>query len=259
MVEFLQHYLGNDLQAAGLIVLNLIIIESLLSIDNAAVLATMVMDLPKEQRARALRIGIICAYIFRGLCLIFASYLIGIWWLQTLGGLYLFYIAVRYFITKATPQKEDDLLNKQENYIYKITKGKISYFWSTVILVETMDLAFSIDNVFAAVAFTSNIYLVCTGVFIGILTMRLFAGVFVKLLEKYPFLEKSAFIILLFLGIKLMLTAVDKFFPGNSFVHAVESETGDFYFSMLTVGIFIIPILTSILFDVPKRNKQPLE
>ena len=57
IIEFLQLYLGNDLKAAGIIILNLIIIEGLLSIDNAAVLATMVMDLPKEQRARALRIG----------------------------------------------------------------------------------------------------------------------------------------------------------------------------------------------------------
>ena len=48
---------------------NLIIIESLLSVDNAAVLATMVMDLPKEQREKALRYGIWGAYVFRGLAL----------------------------------------------------------------------------------------------------------------------------------------------------------------------------------------------
>ena len=61
MLEFLHSILGPDLQAAGLVVLNLIVIESLLSVDNAAVLATMVMDLPKEQRERALRYGIIGA------------------------------------------------------------------------------------------------------------------------------------------------------------------------------------------------------
>jgi predicted tellurium resistance membrane protein TerC len=57
------------LQQAILIILNLIIIESLLSVDNAAVLATMVMDLPKEQREKALKYGIIGAYVFRGICL----------------------------------------------------------------------------------------------------------------------------------------------------------------------------------------------
>ena len=40
---------GISVEQAVLIILNLILIESLLSVDNAAVLATMVMDLPKEQ------------------------------------------------------------------------------------------------------------------------------------------------------------------------------------------------------------------
>ena len=72
-MDFLYQILGHDLQAAGLVVLNLIVIESLLSVDNAAVLATMVMDLPKEQREKALKYGILGAYVFRGLCLYFAA------------------------------------------------------------------------------------------------------------------------------------------------------------------------------------------
>lgn len=64
------------LQQAILIILNLIIIESLLSVDNAAVLATMVMDLPKEQREKALKYGIIGAYVFRGICLVLAAWLV---------------------------------------------------------------------------------------------------------------------------------------------------------------------------------------
>ena len=48
-MDFLHTVLGDDIQASLLIILNLIVIESLLSVDNAAVLATMVMDLPKDQ------------------------------------------------------------------------------------------------------------------------------------------------------------------------------------------------------------------
>lgn len=70
----------------------LILIESLLSVDNAAVLATMVMDLPKEQRNKALKYGIIGAYVFRGICLILAGFLVTIWWLKPIGGLYLLYL-----------------------------------------------------------------------------------------------------------------------------------------------------------------------
>jgi YkoY family integral membrane protein len=128
------------LQQAILIILNLIIIESLLSVDNAAVLATMVMDLPKEQREKALKYGIIGAYVFRGICLVLAAWLVKIWWLKAIGGLYLIYLFINYFYTKSTPKKEDDTLNKEENKIYKYTIGLFGKFWSTVILVEIMDL-----------------------------------------------------------------------------------------------------------------------
>ena len=79
---------GKSLAIIG----NLIIIESLLSVDNAAVLATMVMDLPEKQREKALKYGIIGAYVFRGLAMIFAGILLKFWFLKPLGGLYLLYL-----------------------------------------------------------------------------------------------------------------------------------------------------------------------
>src|SRR3954471_24052079 len=85
---------------ALLVVLNLVIIESLLSVDNAAVLATMVMDLPREQRGKALKYGIWGAYIFRGLAMIFAAFLLGFWWLKPLGGMYLLWLVADQFKEK---------------------------------------------------------------------------------------------------------------------------------------------------------------
>jgi YkoY family integral membrane protein len=242
------------LQQAILIILNLIIIESLLSVDNAAVLATMVMDLPKEQREKALKYGIIGAYVFRGICLVLAAWLVKIWWLKAIGGLYLIYLFINYFYTKSTPKKEDDTLNKEENKIYKYTIGLFGKFWSTVILVEIMDLAFSIDNVFAAVAFTDNIYLIWIGVFIGILAMRFVAQSFVKLMEKYPFLEKAAFIVIGILGTKLLLSFPAHFYKEIPIFHFIESEHFDMVISLITVLVFIVPIITSALFNYPKRN-----
>ena len=180
----------NHPGASLAIIGNLIIIESLLSVDNAAVLATMVMDLPREQRDRALKYGIWGAYFFRGIAMIFAAVLIKIWWLKPIGGLYLLYLVFDWWKTKQTVTEEDDTIDKESNWLYKLTVGSLGTFWATVCLVELMDMAFSIDNVFAAVAFTPNIILVCIGVFIGILAMRFIAQWFVTLMEKYSFLEK---------------------------------------------------------------------
>lgn len=245
---------GSDWENSLVIVLNLILIESLLSVDNAAVIATMVLDLPPEQRQRALRYGIIGAYVFRGICLVFAAWLIQIWWLKPLGGLYLIYLAVDYFRRKATPQTEDDLLNKKETWYYKLTVGLFGSFWATVIAVEMVDLAFSLDNVFAAVAFTDNIYLICTGVFIGILAMRFVAQWFVKLLEKYPFLETSAFLVIGVLGLKLTFSVVSHFFKDENWAKVAEGEMVDLMVSFITAGFFFVPILTSKFLGWPKAN-----
>ena len=254
MQELLQQIIdhpGTSLAIIG----NLIIIESLLSVDNAAVLATMVMDLPVEQRKKALKYGIIGAYVFRGLAMLFAAILIKIWWLKPLGGLYLLYLVYDYWKGKQTPVKEDDLIDKNSNWLYKVTVGSLGNFWATVFLVELMDMAFSIDNVFAAVAFTPNIILVCAGVFIGILAMRFIAQWFVKLMETYRFLETAAFIVIGILGIKLALSVVEHFYPQTALARFLGSHAADIGISVLTVSIFFVPILSSIAIDYPKKKK----
>ncbi|WP_337044935.1 DUF475 domain-containing protein [Emticicia sp. 17c] len=265
-----QQIIDNPLPSLAIIG-NLIIIESLLSVDNAAVLATMVMDLPEKQRDKALKYGIIGAYVFRGLALLFASFLIKFWFLKPLGGLYLLYLVYSWWKGKQTESEEDDYVDKNENWLYKITVGTFGNFWATVALVELMDMAFSIDNVFAAVAFSKNIIIIWIGVFIGILAMRFVAQGFVKLMEKYPFLETCAFIVIAILGLKLMLSVYTHYYPCSSFSVFMEGENGclesqslpipeghsmvwgDIITSVLTIGIFFIPIIVSRFFSSNKK------
>lgn len=248
ILSFLHQYLGPDLKVAAFIVLNLILIESLLSIDNAAVLATMVKDLPPHQRKRALRIGIILAYIFRGATLVSASLLMQINWLKLVGGAYLLYIFINFFYKKLTGEAAIE-----ETHIAKKRFKFLSPFMSTVLMVEVMDLTFSIDNVFAAVAFTDNTILVCIGVFIGIIAMRIVAGYFVKLMEHFPFLDTVAFMIIGLLSVKLIVSFFAPYMnPGMAEI--VDGHQTDLYFSIATVSIFALPILSSLLFNFPKKH-----
>ncbi|WP_440132658.1 TerC family protein [Chitinophaga sancti] len=260
MTEFIQEIINNPIPSL-LVIGNLIIIESLLSVDNAAVLATMVMDLPQKDRNRALKYGIVGAYVFRGICLAFAAFLIQFWWLKPIGGAYLLYLTLNYFKEKAAKKKQaeeneaPEAVDKSQNWFYKHTIGWMGPFWATVAVVEVMDLAFSLDNVFAAVAFSKNIVLVWTGVFIGILAMRFVAQGFVRLMEKYPFLETAAFLVIGVLGIKLLLAVYEHFFKGEAFATFLGSHEADWATSIITVSIFVIPILTSTLFKYPKPHK----
>src|SRR3989475_12154200 len=101
--------------AVALIILQLIYLEGILSIDNAAVLGAMVAHLPRHeripwprplrmfqkpvhkllggQRAAALKVGLFGAYVGRGAMLFIASWVIQNRWLLLLGGLYLIKLA----------------------------------------------------------------------------------------------------------------------------------------------------------------------
>ena len=251
MLSQLQDILDHPLPSLA-VVGNLVIIESLLSVDNAAVLATLVGDLPPEQRKKALRYGIFGAYLFRGLCLLFASYLVGFWFLKPLGGLYLLYLCLNYFRT-TKPANDEEVPDKRKSWLYRSTIGLLGPFWATVAVIELMDVAFSIDNVFAVVAFSNNLILICVGVFIGILAMRLVAQAFVVLMGKYPFLETAAFVVIGILGLKLMLSLVEHFAPGHPVSRFLEGEVADVSLTVLTIATFGVPLLTSRLLGWPRR------
>lgn len=243
-------FLGPDPFAGLMVIFILILIEGVLSVDNAAVLATMVMGLPEDQRSKALKYGILGAYAFRGLCLILAAWLITIWWLEPLGGLYLIYLAWQHFTKKESIEEAAGEIKTEKNWFYRHTIGRLGQFWATVAAVEIMDLAFSIDNVLAAVAYVKNfpmpskLILVCTGVFLGILAMRFAAQGFVKLMHRYPFLETCAFVVIAILGIKLVLSVPRHFLPiGNPVHDLLANHYFDLGTSVLTLLIFIVPVI----------------
>ncbi len=239
-VELLNLFTEKPFYALFL-VFGILLLEVILSFDNAAVLATMVKDLPANQQSKALRYGILGAYLFRGLALVLVEKVLAIWWLKPLGGIYLLWMCVKHFSTSVKSEADEEVKQLKKSFLYRSTVGSLGVFWSTVLAVELMDVVFSIDNLFAVVAYSDNIFIVCMGVFIGILAMRYVAKYFVDLMEKYPFLEKSAFLVIGILGIKLCFSLVVHFFPSFEWI---ESEEFDLFISALTLMMFVLPILS---------------
>lgn len=200
-----------------IIILQLIFLEGLLSIDNAAVLGAMVVPLPSDkpitwprgmhkigdalhpilgnQRLAALRVGLLGAYVGRGLMLLLASLVVRNPWLKILGAAYLIRLAFDN-LGMAEAGEEDSHSRAVES------KG----FWAVVLTVELADLIFSLDNVVAAVSLSDKIWVVMLGVAIGILMMRFAAGWFSYFIEHEPVLKTAAYILILNIGIELLLS-----------------------------------------------------
>jgi tellurite resistance protein TerC len=217
-------YLGdfmNEYWPLAVIVLQLIFLEGILSIDNAAVIGALVSPLPDHervpwpkslkklgdwlhpllgnQRSAALRVGLLGAYVGRGAMLFLTSFLIHNSWIKIIGAAYLIHLAFDNLEDMTGGGSEED---------GDFKPIKVQTFWATVLTVETMDLIFSIDNVVAAVSLSNKIWVVMLGVGIGILTMRFAAGIFSYAVEREPILKQAAYVLVLNIGVELILDQV---------------------------------------------------
>jgi tellurite resistance protein TerC len=213
------------------IILSLIVIEGLLSVDNALAIAAMASHLPGKQKFQALKWGIIGAYLFRGICLAFAAWIIENPWLKICGAAYLIYLMSEHF----TGAGDEDNDGKPDA---PYERG----FVSTIIAIEVMDLSLSVDNVVAAVAMSPKLWVVCLGVFIGILALRFVAGACIRLIEKFPILGDTAFVLIGYVGCILCYELLSdphsgfQVFPGPVHVSAGQKFIG----IVLILGIAIL-------------------
>ena len=178
----------------------LVVLEGILSADNAIVLAALAHTLPKHQQKKALRYGIGGAFVFRALAVLLAIHIIESPWLKLLGGLYLLYLPAKYFIGKGAKPESGDQRTIPLRKIFGL-----SQFWSTVVAIELTDIVFSIDSILAAVGLSQKVWVVITGGVLGIIAMRFVAGGFLRLIETRPALTGGAYIIVAWIGVKLIL------------------------------------------------------
>lgn len=212
----------------------LILLEGVLSFDNAAVLAAMVRKLPVEQRSKALYYGLLGAYTFRILAILGAVWLIRYPVLKAIGGAYLLYLAVKHlFFRPHTKHVEQTFLSRLG----------VSGFWGVVISVELADLAFALDQVIVAVALTDEIVLIIAASLVAILFLRLSAVYMTRLMDWFPQLEQLAYVAVGFVGLKLVVVDIAHRIGYESFEVPKEISVG------VTLSLLLLPIVGKFLWD----------
>lgn len=178
------------------VIVGLIVIEGLLSVDNALAIAAMASHLDEKKRRVAMNIGYIGAYGFRVIALLVAGWIIHNPWIKLAGALYLVWLMCAHFAgQKEAAEDEGEAMNVHHRT-----------FASTVTMIALMDLSLSVDNVVAAIALSPDkLWPVYVGVTIGIISLRLIAGYAVKMIEKFPILEHTAFLLVGYVGLLLLV------------------------------------------------------
>lgn len=202
----------------GAIIL-LVFMEGILSVDNAVVLAATVSKLPnKDDQKKALLYGIWGAYLFRFIAIGLGVWIIKIAWIKAIGGVFLLYLVGKHFFSV---ESEGDV---------KFSNS----FWGTVLIVELMDISFSVDSIMAAFGVSDLVWVLFIGGALGILAMRCAASVFIKLLDAYPGFENTAYVLILLIGIKMI-------------VEVLGQHVNPLYFyglmGLVVASTFVIPII----------------
>jgi predicted tellurium resistance membrane protein TerC len=314
-----------DLLTVGL----LIILEGVLSIDNALVLGLLAKRLPAHQRKRALTYGLVGAFVFRAVAILMASYLLQWKVVKLIGGGYLAFVALKYFLyemwseetehialdERGEPILVDDETGEEVSGSEMLdeieartvvpveaiapledangngngngnasgnggvtaaagltAKGglkgavrgakKYAKFWPTVVVIELTDIAFAVDSILAALALISTkapegggmnpkLWVVFLGGILGVVLMRVAAVVFIKLLERFPRFEVSAYLLVLVIAGKLM---IDWYFNSG----ATHDPRFDFHkVGSLAFNFFWLAMLLSFLVGfLPKKEGQ---
>ncbi|MGB3759757.1 MAG: DUF475 domain-containing protein [Rivularia sp. (in: cyanobacteria)] len=197
MLERIFDYLQYNFSIeASIVLLILIFLEAILSADNAIALAAIAQGLEdKELERQALNFGLVVAYVLRITLLLTASWVQKYWQFELIGAAYLLWLVFQHF---TTPEEEDSEHT-----------ARYASLWQVIPVIAFTDLAFSLDSVTTAIAVSDTKWLVITGTTIGIVTLRFMAGLFIRWLDEFVYLEDAGYITVAFVGLRLLLRVVN--------------------------------------------------
>ena len=189
-----------DVQLADLLTIALLVVlEGLLSADNALVLAILVLGLPKRDQRKALRYGIVGAFFFRVVAILLAVHLIQVGFVKLIGAGYLLWLSYSHFFGKRAEGEDRRAIKPATGFWI------LSPFWSTVVKVELTDIVFAVDSILVAVAMSPKTWVIITGGVLGIIAMRLVIGQLLRIVRRYPALVDAAFVIIAWVAVKLLV------------------------------------------------------
>jgi YkoY family integral membrane protein len=224
----------SDFLTVGL----LVVLEGLLSADNALVVAVMILGLPRPQQKLALRYGLVGAFVFRIIATLLAVYLIRLAWVKLLGGLYLLYLTYRHFFQSGTAEQ------RSKPRPARPWLG-LPALWGTILKVELVNIAFSVDSILLGVAMSDKTWVVIVGGLLGIVAIRFVISQLLVIVRRYPTLVDGAFVIIALVGAKLLI----EYASAMNWIHYEMPK-------WLSLGLIAITFLIAY---VQARRKGPVE
>jgi YjbE family integral membrane protein len=173
--------------------LQIIVIDILLSGDNAVIIALAVRSLPENQRRKGIIFGAGAAILLRVIFAAFVVYLLEVPFLKLVGGLLLLWIAVKLLVPEHH-EGEGEVAAAQN-------------VWQAIRTIVVADAVMSLDNVVAiAAAAHGSLLLLILGLLISIPLIIYGSTLILSLVDRYPVIVQAGAALLGWIAGHIMLT-----------------------------------------------------
>jgi TerC family integral membrane protein len=204
-------------------------LEKSLSVDNMFIflLVFSTLSIPYIYQHRILSVGILSAIVFRILLVLVGVSLLESfhWMIYVFGGL-LILTAIRLLF-----QKKEKKIDLEKNIAIRILKVFVpinlninskkflikqeGILYATpllvaLVIIELADILFAIDSIPAVLAISSDYFIVITSNIFAILGLRSLYLLLSGIMEKFYYLKPALVLLLLFIGIKMLISEVYK-------------------------------------------------
>ena len=186
-----------------------VMIDLVLAGDNAVVIGLAAAGLPKEQRGKAILIGVLAATILRILFALVATQLLAIIGLLLAGGVLLLWVCWKMWRELRTPHHEDNeaIEGKDLDGDGKIAGAPIAKktLAQAVTQIVVADVSMSLDNVLAvAGAAHDHPWIMVFGLALSVILMGVAATFIARLLHKHRWIAYVGLLIILYVALHMM-------------------------------------------------------
>ncbi len=191
--------------------MTVIIVNIILSGDNAVVIAMAVRSLPRQQRQKGIIIGAAGAVLLRIVFTLFVARMLDVPCLKLIGGSIIVWLAVKLF-TDVTSEEDPD--------------NEAGTIWQALKIIVVADVTMSLDNVLGvAAAARGSSFLLIFGLVTSIPIMVFASNLLSMMMDKYPVILYFGSAVLGKVGGEMIMTdpvVTQWLAPSEFFIYVVE-------------------------------------
>ena len=196
--------------------LTLTVLEIVLGIDNIVFISILAGKLPKDQRARARKVGLSLAMLIR------IALLLSITWVMRLttplfavlgqeisGRDVILIVGGLFLLAKSTYEIHDKLEGEEGHASARVAAS----FGAVIVQILLLDIIFSLDSVITAVGMANDVLVMVLAVVIAVGVMLVSSGAIGEFVDRHPTVKMLALSFLLLIGVSLIAEGFDQHIP----------------------------------------------